>query len=132
MNVNKRIEMLMEERKWTIYRLAKETGLSQSTLAHIFRNDSVPTIATLEIICKSFGISLSQFFAEDYPTRTEEKNVSYNAVTGSVSFPEAATDSRYLSKEQVKLISGWSLLSNQQKELVGVMIETMLSQNGYR
>lgn len=132
MNVNKRIEMLMEERKWTIYRLAKETGLSQSTLAHIFRNDSVPTIATLEIICNSFGISLSQFFAEDYPTRTEENNVSYNAVTGSVSFPEAATDSRYLSKEQVKLISRWSLLSNQQKELVGVMIETMLSQNGYR
>ncbi|MCR4601771.1 MAG: helix-turn-helix transcriptional regulator [Clostridia bacterium] len=122
----------MKERGWSIYRLAKETGLSQSTLAHIFRKDSVPTVATLEVICRSFGLSLSQFFAEDGPLRTADKSTLQDSVTSSVSSSEKAIDSRYLSKEQARLISGWSLLSSDQRELVQVMIDTMLSQNGHR
>lgn len=132
MNVTERIEMLMKERGWSIYRLAKETGLSQSTLAHIFRKDSVPTVATLEVICRSFGLSLSQFFAEGGPLRTADKSTLQDSVTSSVSSSEKAIDSRYLSKEQARLISGWSLLSSDQRELVQVMIDTMFSQNGHR
>lgn len=62
MDVTRRIKSLMAQRGWTIYRLGKESGLSQSTLAHIFRKDSAPTIATLETICNTFGITLSEFF----------------------------------------------------------------------
>ena len=39
-------------------------GLSQSTLANIFKRNTVPSITTLEVICKGFGITLSQFFAD--------------------------------------------------------------------
>jgi len=55
----------MEERGWTAYRLAKESGLSESTLANIFKRNTVPSIATLEAVCGAFGITLAQFFAED-------------------------------------------------------------------
>lgn len=102
MNVTEHIEALMKERGWTAYRLGKETGLSQSTLAHIFRRDSAPTIATLEIICQAFDISLSQFFSEG------------NAAS--------------LTEEQAKLLSAWTTLSKDQKQMLWVMIETFQSQ----
>jgi len=54
----------MSERGWTAYRLAKEGGLSESTLANIFKRNTVPSISTLESVCSAFGISLAQFFAE--------------------------------------------------------------------
>ena len=36
MDVNERIRALMEERGWTPYRLAKESGLSEGTVGNIF------------------------------------------------------------------------------------------------
>lgn len=64
MDVHVRLRQLLQERGWTEYRLSKECGLSQSTIGNIFRRNNVPSIATLETICKGFGITLSQFFAE--------------------------------------------------------------------
>ena len=65
MDTHSRLRQLMAERGWTAYRLAKASGLSESTLANIFKRNTVPSIATLEAICSAFGISLAQFFAEN-------------------------------------------------------------------
>lgn len=62
-DTHERLQKLMEDRGWTKYRLSKECGLSESTLANIFRRNVEPSIATLEAICKGFGITLSQFFS---------------------------------------------------------------------
>ena len=64
MDTNERLRRLLEERGWTEYRLAKKCGLSQSTIANIYRRNTVPSIATLEVICNGFGITLSQFVAD--------------------------------------------------------------------
>ena len=64
MDTHKRLRQLLDERGWTEYRLSKECGLSESTLANIFRRNTVPSISTLEAICSGFGITLSQFFAD--------------------------------------------------------------------
>lgn len=64
MDVLTRLRGLLDDRGWTEYRLAKECGLSESTIANIYKRNSVPSIPTLETICKGFGITLSQFFAE--------------------------------------------------------------------
>ena len=64
MNTHERLRQLLDERGWTEYRLAKNCGLSESTIANIYRRNTVPSITTLETICKGFGITLSQFFAE--------------------------------------------------------------------
>lgn len=65
MNTHERLRQLLKERGWTEYRLAKNSKLSQSTIANIFRRNTVPSIETLEMICKGFGITVSQFFAEN-------------------------------------------------------------------
>jgi transcriptional regulator with XRE-family HTH domain len=64
MNTHDRLEQLMEERGWSMYKLSKESGLSESTIRNLFKRNTTPSIETLKIICKSFGITLSQFFAE--------------------------------------------------------------------
>lgn len=62
MNVKERIQSLMDERHWSMYRLAQEADMSWSTIRNVMKRDTEPGIATLETLCKAFGISLSQFF----------------------------------------------------------------------
>lgn len=64
-NIHERLIQLMEQHGWTEYKLAKKCGLSESTIANIFRRGTTPSIVTLETICNGFGISLAQFFAEE-------------------------------------------------------------------
>lgn len=65
MDTNEKLRQLLQELGWSEYRLAKNSGLSESTIANIYRRNTVPSIATLEAICKGFGITLSQFFADN-------------------------------------------------------------------
>ncbi len=64
MDILERLQKLMDARGWSMYRLAKESGLTDSTIANIYRRNAIPSIVTLEYICKGFGITLSQFFAD--------------------------------------------------------------------
>lgn len=66
-NAQNRIRQLMEERGWTIYRLAQESGLSQTTISNIFKRNNQPSIPTVNAICGACGITLAQFFTEDDP-----------------------------------------------------------------
>ncbi len=65
MDTHERLRQLLAERGWSVYRLAVNCGLSESTLANIFKRNTVPSVATLDAICNGFGITLSQFFAEN-------------------------------------------------------------------
>lgn len=57
-----RIRNIMHERNISEYRLAKLSGLSQSTISNIFVRNTAPTIPTIEAICAGLGITLAQFF----------------------------------------------------------------------
>lgn len=65
MDTHARLQQLLRERGWTEYKLSKECGLAQSTIGNIFRRNTVPSVATLETICKGFGITMSQFFSDE-------------------------------------------------------------------
>ncbi len=62
MDINKRILALCEDRGWTIYRLAKESGITYSTLFTMLRKGNTPSLPTLFKLCEGFGITLAQFF----------------------------------------------------------------------
>ena len=42
-----------------MYRLAKESGLTESTIANVYRRNAIPSVDTLEKICHGLGITLS-------------------------------------------------------------------------
>ena len=71
-----RITELCEKRGYTKYRLSQLTDMSQTALANIINQKSIPTVVTLERICEAFGITLAQFFVEDGGrlNLTEEQN----------------------------------------------------------
>jgi transcriptional regulator with XRE-family HTH domain len=71
-----RIKELCAKREWSLYRLAKESEVPPSTLNNLFNRNHTPTLSTLERICEGFGITLSQFFADDKPNPllTERQN----------------------------------------------------------
>ncbi|MDE6926736.1 MAG: helix-turn-helix transcriptional regulator [Acetatifactor sp.] len=98
MDAIKRIDQLMAERNWTDYKLSIESGLSSSTIANIHRRNTIPSIATLEAICHAFGISLSQFFAD------ENNNIVQ------------------LSDEQYSFFKKWTTLTNDQKQILYALI----------
>ena len=99
LDAQKQIKKLMEERGWTDYRLAKESGLSHSTIANMFGRNNAPTLPTLEAVCRAFGITLAQFFSEGNPLE--------------------------LTKEQQVLFAKWSSLTDRQKNLLLELMDTM-------
>lgn len=96
MNIHDKLRALIKVRGWSEYRLAKEAGLSESTIANVFRRNTNPSIPTLEAICAGMGITLSQFFAENEMVE--------------------------LSPELKELFDGWASLTVEQKQAVLQMI----------
>ena len=99
MDTLERIQQLLAAQGWTKYKLAKESGLAQSTIINIFNHNTVPSIITLEAICKAFGITLAQFFAED--------------------------DMIELSDSLRKFIKEWKCLTAEQKDALLRIMQTM-------
>ncbi len=65
MDVQERMKQLMSAKGWSEYKLAKEAGLPQSTISHLFKRNNAPTYPTIEAICRAFGITLAQFFTDE-------------------------------------------------------------------
>lgn len=68
-DVLERITAYRTQKGWSEYQLAEKSGLTQSTISSWYRKNLVPSIPSLEKICKAFGITLSQFFAESQEER---------------------------------------------------------------
>jgi len=64
-DIREKLIQLQRERGWSDYRIAKESGLSPNTVSNIYKRGYTPSLATIELLCKAFGITMSQFFAED-------------------------------------------------------------------
>ena len=92
MDVKSRLQTLMDERGWTMYRLAKESDIPWTTLRNMMKRNTEPTIPTLESVCNGLGISMSQFFDTD--------------------------NQMGLTKEQRLLLDQWEKLSKGHKEAV--------------
>ena len=75
MNIHERIKNLCEEKGLSLSKLAKQAGLSETTVYDWFNeNNRTPSIKALEDICSVFGISLAQFFSKvDFDNLTEKE-----------------------------------------------------------
>ena len=86
MDVLKRIEELRKEKGWSMYKLAEESMLTQSTLANMFARKTQPSLSTILNICSGLGITPSRFFAENLSDiETENENIllqNFRALSG--------------------------------------------------
>ena len=104
MDVLGRLRQLLDERGWTEYRLSKECGLAQSKIGNIYRRNKIPSLETIETICKGFGISVAQFFAEN--------------------------DFVELTPEVRELVTSWHALPSREREVILVMVKSLAEAKG--
>lgn len=77
-DVLKEILYYRQQKGWSEYQLAEESGLTQSTISSWYRKNMIPSIPSLEKVCNAFGITLSQFFStgdEDYALTSRQKEL---------------------------------------------------------
>lgn len=96
-----RIEQLCEQKHISRYRLAKKSGISQSSISTLLNRKSIPTIQTLEKLCAGFDITLAQFFAKD----------------------DEIPD---LTEEQKKLLKNWNALDDHSRQLVSAYMQGII------
>ena len=60
--IPERIDELCKRNRISRYQLSALTGISQSALSAIVKKKIIPTLITLNKICKGLGISMSEFF----------------------------------------------------------------------
>ena len=89
-----------ESRGWTEYQLAERSGLPQSTISSWYRKDMMPSVPSLDKICKALGITLSQLFAED------------DALVS-------------LTDPQKQLLERWARLDEEQQAVIFALIDKM-------
>ena len=59
-----RITELRESRGYSVYRLAKEAGIPQSTFMTWYAQNRYPSLDKIEAICNVLGITLPEFFSD--------------------------------------------------------------------
>ena len=103
MDVKQRLKSLMDERGWTMYRLAKESDVSWTTIRNMYARNTEPSIQTLEALCAGMGITLPQFFDED--------------------------NNMGISSEQSSLIQRWSRLRENDRRLISELVDSLNEKN---
>ncbi len=93
MDILGKITDLRIAKGWSIYKLADESGISQSTLSNMYARKTDPSISTLTLICEALGITLSEFFAEN------------NLIEASPEVKKLYDDWRSLSKNEQDIIA---------------------------
>ena len=87
------------KRGWSEYRLAENSGITQSTISTWYRKQMQPSISSLEKICNGLGITLAQFFSVD-------SNIQ-------------------LSKEQTEILDHWLQLDTDERTAIKLLLKTM-------
>jgi transcriptional regulator with XRE-family HTH domain len=65
MEYGKRLKQLREAKEFSIYRLSKDSDISQGHISDLENGKNQPTIETLKKLLTPMGITLSEFFNED-------------------------------------------------------------------
>ena len=66
------IKEICQQRGWTYYRLAKESGIPHSSLNTMLNKQHIPSMNNLIKICRGFDMTLTQFFAGMEPVSDEQ------------------------------------------------------------
>ncbi len=99
MEPREKLRELMQARGWSLYRLAKESGVSWSTIRNMFERNTEPTVPTLEAICNGLGITLAELLLGD----------------GSME----------LSEEQRELIAKWNALRDSDQQIILELVRSL-------
>lgn len=104
-DVHKRMDDLMKERNLTPYQLAKQMGVTPSSIYNMKKRGTMPTIETVEKFCRALDISMSDFFA----------------------FTDKRINTRYVSNDESQLLDMFRAISIHGRERLQAYAEGVLA-----
>ena len=87
-------------RNWTEYQLAQKSGIPQSTISTWYRKKMLPTLSSLDKICRAFDMTMAQFLSET----------------------DGLTE---ITPDQRELLDKWELLSPIQKKAFLILMDSI-------
>ncbi len=77
MDLPQKLNKLRTQREISVYKLSKDTDISQNYIRKIEKGESQPSVLVLETLLKRLGTTLAEFFNENedtlYPTAYERE-----------------------------------------------------------
>lgn len=95
-----KVDSLRLERGWTVYELAKQSGVSPTTIYNWRDRCSSPTLSLLDAVCSAFHISVIDFLLNE-------------------------DEIMALSEQQMELMTLWSKLNKEQRIAIINLMKTI-------
>lgn len=101
------IKRLCEQKNMTPHALAKEAGVSTSTISYLVNGKTKPQVYTILLLCNVLGVRISDLF----------DNVATTEISG--------LGVRYITWEEEKLLDYYRGLSDKKKELLRIYVDML-------
>jgi len=101
------IKRLCEQKNMTPHALAKEAGVSTSTISYLVNGKTKPQVYTILLLCNVLGVRISDLF----------DNVATTEISG--------LGVRYITWEEEKLLDYYQGLSDKKKELLRIYVDML-------
>lgn len=121
-DILKRILDERQKRNWSEYTLARNSGITQSTISTWYKRNLQPSVASIEKICNAYGISLSEFFAESDMEIIEDSFDNLNNIDNHTQQLPTITP------EKKELLRTWGSLSSAQRHAVILLMQSMIDE----
>lgn len=102
------IKKLCEQKNMTPHALAKEAGISTSTISYLVSGKTKPQVYTILVLCNVLGVRISDLF-DDSVVSTE---ISESGV-------------QYITCEEEKLLDCYRELSDKKRDLLKIYVDML-------
>lgn len=102
------IKRLCEQKDMTPHALAKEAGISSSTISYLVNGKTKPQVYTILVLCNVLGVRISDLF---------DNGVVSKEISGS--------GIQYITCEEEKLLDCYRGLSDKKKELLRIYVDML-------
>lgn len=102
------IKRLCEQKNMTPYALAKQAGISSSTISYLVNGKTKPQVYTILVLCNVLGVRISDLFDDE---------------TAPVEIIESR--GQYITYEEKKVIDCYRGLSDKKKELLRIYMDML-------
>lgn len=106
------LKKLCEQKGMSPHALAKEAGISTSTISYLMKGKTRPQVYTLLELCNVLGVSINELF--------DRPNTDVSTETGI----------QYITCDEKKLLDCYRGLSDKKKELLRIYVDMLRQYEG--
>lgn len=108
------IKRLCEQNNITPHALAKEAGISTSTISYLMNGKTKPQVCTVLMLCNVLGVKISDL-------------IDGNVVSTQI----IESRMQYITNDEEKLLNCYRVLSDKKRDLLRIYVDMLLQYDDY-